>query len=101
MAITDLGHGTFPPDGTWQLDWDSATRTIGATVASASPPPTALQIVIEGTVGTYVGDCLNGPASGTPTQNPDGEDAYLLGNILNAGRIVVLGPGSVIGKTAP
>lgn len=52
-------------------------------------------------MGTYVGDCLSGPASGPPTQNPDGEDTYLLGNILNAGRTVVLGPGSVIGKTSP
>jgi hypothetical protein len=68
----------------WTVDYDSTARTIGTTITTTGTCTQAeLIVTVSGTV--YLLDCLHGPA----------------GNITNAGRVILGGPGSVIGRTNP
>lgn len=67
------------------VDWDDAARTVSITVNS-TVPVTKLEIDIESTkLGSIAFDCLNGPA----------------GNVVNRGTLILYGPGSILGHTAP
>lgn len=82
MAIQPLGSGSSG-GADWQVDYDSTSETIGITV-SGTASALFVDVTITATGKTYSLDCLNGPA----------------GDTLNAGRVVLAGPGSVVGQTA-
>lgn len=85
MAVTVLGEGT-DDDGAgdtfrWQVDYDSVGETIGTTLVTTGTDSEALLIVkIPSLSKTYTLDCRP---------------------FLNQGRVVLGGPGSVIGNTTP
>lgn len=84
MAVTVVASGGYGPSCTWQVDYDSTSKTVGLTVSAASV--TAFFVEVTLTNGTtFVLDCVNGQA----------------GNLVNQGRVVLVGPGSVLGHTAP
>ena len=78
MADEILGHGSTS-DAVWSIDYDDVSETIGLTVTG-----TPLQITIILTI--------------TSTQNTYSLDAT---QYVNQGRVVLGGPGSVLGKNAP
>jgi hypothetical protein len=90
MADTILNQGTTD-DGSgdssqWSVDYDSTAKTIGASIATAGTCVQAeLVVTVPSQSQTYTLDCLGGPA----------------GNVTNAGRVILGGPGSVLGHTAP
>lgn len=90
MAITVLNVGSTD-DGAgdtclWSVDYDSISETVGATITTTGTCTQAiLELLIPSRGKDYLLDCLGGPA----------------GNITNQGRVVLGGPGSVIGDTTP
>lgn len=98
MAIQNLASGGYGPGFSWTIDWDNTNQSIDITATGGA---TAFFVEVVGLGFDVLADCVNGPASGTPTKNVNGEDVYKLGNIINAGQTVVVGPGSIIGKTTP
>lgn len=90
MPVTVLNQGTND-DGAgntcqWVVDYDSTARTIGATITrtgTCSQAELIVTIIASGQVNTL--DCLHGPA----------------GDVTNRGRVVLAGPGSVLGHTQP
>ena len=81
MADTILGEGSFNNDAaTWQIDYDSTSETLGITV-TGSASKLVVTVTFTSSQQTFSLDCIHGPA----------------GNVLNAGRVVLAGPGSVLG----
>jgi hypothetical protein len=97
MAINVICSGADGPSVTWQIVWDDVNQSIDLTINGHA---TAFFVEVVGLGFDVLADCVNGPASGTSTKNGDGEDVFKLGNIMGAGQTVVVGPGSIIGKTA-
>lgn len=84
MAITFIAGGSYGPNCTWQIDYDSTNKNVGLTVNATSA--TAFFVEVTLTNGTtFVLDCINGQA----------------GNLLNKGRVILIGQGSVLGHNAP
>lgn len=96
MAIQVLANGTYGDGVSWSIDWDNTGRTIGITMGFGPASDLFVEVAIAQV--DVVADCLHGPASGTPDPVTG---YYRLGDIRGAGRTVVVGPGSVIGHTAP
>lgn len=90
MAVTNIGGGA-QADGNgsgsqYLVDYDDVANTVGLTVSAfgtCTQMIVVVTIVASGAQGSV--DCLNGQA----------------GNILNQGREIVLGPGSVYGHPQP
>jgi hypothetical protein len=97
MALTEIAGGSYGAGLAWDIVWDDVNQSIDITVAGGA---SVFLVEVVGPGFDVVADCVNGPPSGTPVKNVNGEDVYKLGNIVGAGRTVVVGPGSVIGKTA-
>jgi hypothetical protein len=90
MTVTLLNAGNESDgDGNscgWLVDYDSTAKTIGTSVTLAGTCVVAILVVtVSATGDKYTLDCINGPG----------------GNITNLGRVVLGGPGSVIGQTKP
>lgn len=81
MAV--LGSGTSG-NATWAVDYDPASQTVGIT-CTGTANALFVDVTITATGKTFSLDCLHGAA----------------GNTLNAGRVVLAGPGSVLGQSTP
>jgi hypothetical protein len=90
MTDTVLNQGASD-DGSgdtlqWNVDYDSTAHTIGTTITSTGTCTQAeLIVTVPSLSQTYTLDCINGPA----------------GDVRNQGRVVLAGPGSVLGLTKP
>lgn len=84
MAITVLASGAYGPACNWQIDWDSSSQTVGITINATSASVFIVEVVSDSPPRDDVLDCVNGPA----------------GDLVNQGREVLVGPGSVLGFTA-